>query len=77
MQRYNLGHERLVKMGREDGYFRVAWGWFVDYLLFVIDLIWGVIQPIILIFVMLIIRIVLIVVCTALGFYLLYKFITL
>ena len=75
MHRENLGHERLVKTGKVDGYIRIAWGWLIDYLMFVIDLIWGVIQPILLILVMLIVRIVLIVVCTAAGFYLLYKFI--
>lgn len=75
MRRGNQSHGRLVAFGKEDGYIRIAWGWLIDYLMFVIDLIWGVIQPILLILVMLIVRIVLIVVCTAAGFYLLYKFI--
>lgn len=76
MHRENLGHERLVETGKPDGYIRIAWGWLVDYLLFVLDLIWGVIQPIVLIFVMLIVRIVLIIFYTTLGFYLIYKLIT-
>jgi fatty acid desaturase len=75
--RGNLAHERLVETGKEDGYIRIAFGWIVDHLLFVLGLIWGVIQPIILIMVMLVFRIVLIIVFTAIGFYLLYKLITL
>ena len=75
MHRENLGHERLVASGKEDGYLRVASGWIVDHLLFVLSLIWGVIQPIVLIFVMLIMRVVLITVFTFLGFYILYEII--
>lgn len=76
MLRENLGHERLVETGNADGYIRVACGWIVDHLIFVLSLIWGVIQPIVLILIMLIMRIVLITVFTALGFYVLYKLIT-
>jgi len=76
MHRENLGHERLVETGKPDGYIRIAWGWIVDYLIFVLSLIWGVIQPIVLVLVMLIMRIVLIVIFTALGFYILYELIT-
>lgn len=73
----NKAHARLVATGKEDGYIRIAFDWILDYLMFILDMLWGVILPIVLILVMLIIRIVLIVVCTAVGFYLLYKFITL
>jgi ABC-type multidrug transport system fused ATPase/permease subunit len=76
MHRENLGHERLVETGKPDGYIRVAWGWILDYFIFVLSLIWGVFQPILLILVMLIIRIVLITVFTFLGFYILYEIIT-
>lgn len=75
MTRSNQEHQRLVATGKEDGYIRVAWGWFIDHLLFVLSLIWGVIQPIVLILVMLIMRIVLITVFTFLGFYILYEII--
>jgi len=73
MHRENLGHERLVGTGKSDGYIRTALGWIADYLLFVLDLIWGVIQPILLILVMLTMRLVLIIFFTAIGFYLLFK----
>lgn len=76
MTRLNQEHQRLVATGKEDGYIRVAWGWLVDHLLFILSLIWGVIQPILLILMMLIMRIVLIAVFTALGFFILYKLIT-
>jgi len=76
MHRENQAHARLVATGKEDDYIRTAWGWTADYLLFVLDLIWGVIQPIVLILVMLIIRIVLIIVFNAIEFYILYKLIT-
>jgi hypothetical protein len=69
-------HERLVTTGKEDGYLRIAYGWVVDYLLFILDLIWGVIQPILFILLMLVVRIVLIIIFTALGFYILYKLLT-
>ena len=76
MHRENQSHLRLVETGEADGYIRIALGWIVDYLVFILDLIWGVIQPIVLILVMLIIRIVLIIVFSAIGFYILYKLIT-
>lgn len=76
MTRENLGHERLVETGKADGYIRIAWGWIVDYLIYLLSLIWGVIQPIVLILVMLIMRIVLITFFTLLGFYILYEIIT-
>ena len=76
MHRENQAHERLVETGKADGYIRIALGWIVDYSLFILDLIWGVIQPIVLILVMLIIRIVLIIFFTAIGFYLLYILLT-
>jgi hypothetical protein len=74
--RGNEEHARLVATGKEDGFIRIAFGWIVDHSLFVLDLIWGVIQPILLILFMLIMRLVLIIVFTALGFYLLYLLIT-
>lgn len=76
MSRSNQEHERLVATGKPDGYIRIAFGWMVDHSLFVLDLIWGVIQPILLILFMLIMRIVLIIVFTALGFYILYLLVT-
>lgn len=76
VHRGNQGHERLVETGKPDGFIRIAWGWIVDYFIFVLSLIWGVIQPIVLILVMLIMRIVLITIFTLLGFYILYEIIT-
>lgn len=76
VHRGNQGHERLVETGKPDGYIRIAWGWLVDYLIYLLSLIWGVIQPIVLILVMLIMRILLVTVFTLLGFYILYELIT-
>ena len=76
VRRGNLSHQRLVETGEADGYIRIAFGWIVDYLLFILDLICGIVQPIVLILYMLIIRIVLIVAFTAIGFYIFYKLIT-
>ena len=76
MTRSNQEHQRLVATGKEDGCIRIAFGWIVDHLRFVLSLIWGVIQPIVLILIMLIMRIVLITVFTILGFYILYELIT-
>ena len=72
MRRENQAHARLVETGKADGSIRIAFGWIADYLLFILDLIWGVIQPILLILYMLIIHTLLIIFFTAIGFYLLY-----
>lgn len=76
MRRSNQAHTRLVATSKNDGCIRVAFGWIIDYMLFVLDLIWGVIQPIFLILLMLIIRIVMTIFFTSIGFYLLLKLIT-
>ena len=76
MHRENQSHARLVETGEADGYIRIALGWLVDYILFILDLIWGVIQPILLILYMLIIRIIIMITFTGIGFYILYKLIT-
>ena len=77
MHRENQSHAGLVETGEADGYTRIALCWIIDYLLFIVDLIWGVIQPIVLILYMLIIRIIIMIAFTAVGFYILYKLITL
>ena len=76
MHSENQAHARLVETGKADGCIRIALGWIVDYLLFIVDLIWGVIQPILLILYMLIIRIIIMIAFTGIGFYILYKLIT-
>ena len=72
MHRENQSHARLVETGESDGYIRIALGWIVDYLLFILDLMWGVVQPILLILYMLIIHTLLIIFFTVVGLYLLY-----
>ena len=72
MRRENQSHARLVETGEADGYIRIALGWIEDYLLFMLDLMWGVIQPILLILYMLVIHTLLIIFFTVIGFYLLY-----
>ena len=76
MRRENQSHARLVETGKADGYIRIALGWIVDYLLFILDLIWGVIQPILLILVMIVTRIVIMIVCTLFYLYLFYLLLT-
>ena len=76
VRRGNLSHLRLVETGKADGYIRIVLGWIVDYSLFILDLLWGVIQPILLILYMLIIRIIIMITFTGIGFYILYKLIT-
>ena len=76
MRRELQSHLRLVETGKADGYIRITLGWMVDYALYILDLIWGVIQPILLILYMLIIRIIIMITFTGIGFYILYKLIT-
>ena len=76
MHRENQAHARLAETGEADGYIKIALGWIVDYLLFVLDLIWGIVQPIVLILYMLIIHVVLIIFFTVIGLYLLYVILT-
>lgn len=73
MDRRNQASERFLVTGKADGFNRVALDWIVDHALFVLDVIWGFIQPILLMILMLILQVVVIVVSTAIGFYLLYK----
>ena len=63
----NKSHARFVANGKEDGYIRITFDWIVDYLLYLLCLIWGIIQPIVLILVMLIVRVVLIIVLQLLA----------
>lgn len=69
-------HDRLVATGKKDGYIRIAWGWIVDCLLTLFDLIWAIVQPILMMLVMMIVRVMLIIFFTALVIYILYKLIT-
>ena len=71
-----IEHERLAKTGKEDGYIRIAWGWIVDYTVYVLYLIWGILQPIVLILVMMVVMIVIMIVCTLFYLYLSYLFLT-
>ena len=76
MQRIIQASDRFIGTGKADGFSRTALDWIVDYALFVLDLIWGFIQPILLMIFMLILQVVVIIVCTAIGVYLLFLLIS-
>lgn len=76
MERIIQAGDRFLETGVEAGFIDIAIGWIIDHALFVLDLIWGFIQPILLMILMLILQVVVIIVCTAIGIYLLFLFIS-
>ena len=72
----NQAHARLVAIGVEDGFIRTVYDWVVDYLLFILDLIWRFVRALIIFLLLLIFRVVAIIAITIVVFYLIYKFIT-
>lgn len=75
MVRARKRHERLVA-GYDDGFLQIAIDWIADYLMFVLDVIWGIIRPIIMVIFIVIMQAVVTVVVTGIIFYMIYKFIT-
>lgn len=70
--------ERVLReSGEEDSYTRFAWGWVVDCLHFLVILLWGVIEPILIMLAAMVVYILTVIGFTALTFYALYKLITL
>lgn len=56
--------------------FSIVWGWFIDHLLFVFDLLWGFIEPILTLIFLTIVKIVLIILANVIFFYGLYLLFT-
>lgn len=56
--------------------FSIVWGWFIDHLLFVFDVLWGVIEPILTLIFITIVKIVLIILANCIFFYGLYLLFT-
>lgn len=56
--------------------FAIVWGWFIDHLLFVFDLFWGFIEPILTLIFLAVVKIVLIILANVIFFYGLYLIFT-
>ena len=65
--------DRLVETGQDYANTEVVWGWLIDHSLFIWDLIWGYIGPLITMIYWLLIRLVLVLVFNYVFFYLVYK----
>ena len=76
MHSANQAHARLAATGMEDGFMRTANEWAIDYLLFILDMIWRFVRTVIIFLLLLIFRVVAIIAVTTVVFYLTYKFIT-
>ena len=75
MQRANKVYARWVKTGQKDSFLITAMEWIYDTLLFLLDLLWGVIEPIISALIMMVVHILLVCLFGAIALYLLYKLI--
>ena len=75
MQRANKVYARWIRTGKEDGYLITAMEWLYDHSLFILELLWGAIEPIISALIMMIVNILLVALFGALGLYLIYKLI--
>jgi hypothetical protein len=60
--------KRLMNTGSEVSTFEVAYGWMVDHLLFLWDVLWGVVEPILTLIFMTLLRVVLIIVVNVIFF---------
>ena len=75
MQRANKVYARWVATGKKDGYLIIILEWLYDHMLFVLDLLWGVIEPMISAFIMMVLHILLVALFGAVGLYIIYKLI--
>ena len=75
MQRSNKVYARWLCTGKKDGYLVIILEWLYDNMLFVLDLLSGVIEPMISALIMMIVHILLVCLFGALGIYILYKLI--
>ena len=75
MQRANKVYARWVRTGQKDSFVITALEWIYDHTLFVLDLLWGVIEPMISALIMMIVHILLVALFGAVGLYVIYKLI--
>ena len=75
MQRANKVYARWIRTGKKDGYLITAMEWLYDHLLFVLDLLWGVVEPMISALIMMVVHILLVALFGAIGLYIIYKLI--
>ena len=75
MQRANKVYARWLRTGKKDGYLIIILEWLYDHTLFLLDLLWGVIEPMISALIMMIVHILLVTLFGAGGLYILYKLI--
>lgn len=69
-------HWRLVKNGYDDSLSRITFDWFIDHLLYLWDLILGIVRPILTMFLIVIIQLFVTLVSTVSVIYAVYTFIT-
>ena len=75
MQRANKVYARWIATGKKDGYLIITLEWFYDHLLFVLDILWGVVEPMISAFITMVLHILLVTLFGAIGLYIIYKLI--
>ena len=75
MQRANKVYARWLRTGKKDGHLILTLEWLYDNVVFVLDLLWGVIEPIISALIMMVVHILLVALFGALGLYVIYKLI--
>ena len=75
MQRANKVYARWVATGKKDGYLIIILEWLHDHMLFLLDLLWGVIEPMISALIMMVVHTLLVLLFGAVGIYIIYKLI--
>ena len=75
MQRANKVYARWVKTGQKDSFVITILEWLYDHMMFVLDLLWGVIEPMISALIMMVVHILLVALFGAAGLYVIYKLI--
>jgi hypothetical protein len=71
MQRANKVYERWLRTGKKDNFLITALEWLYDFMLFLLDLLWGLIEPLIYALIMMVVHIILVVLFGAVGLYML------
>lgn len=78
-RRANRSYNQLnneINTDSQTSIYAIAWGWFIDHLLFIFDLLWGFIEPILTLIFLTIVKIVLIILANCIFFYGLYLLFT-
>jgi hypothetical protein len=78
-RRSNRSYSQLnneINTDSQTSIYAIAWGWFIDHLLFVFDLLWGFVEPILTLIFITIVKIALIILANVIFFYGLYLLLT-